>query len=140
MSSDDSARGDRNVLGGSLSPCSIAPMTGFFRDGCCSTGIHDHGSHTVCAIVTDAFLAFSRQQGNDLVTPRLEFDFPGLVAGNRWCLCVTRWKEALDAGVAPPVVLASTHAAAMRVVTLTDLLAHAADVVPDPRPGSQTPH
>lgn len=115
----------RNVLGGPLAACCFAPRTGYFRDGFCHTGPQDRGSHTVCAQLTDAFLQLSRQRGNDLVTPRPEFDFPGLKAGDRWCLCVSRWKEALDAGVAPPVLLAATHERALDVVTLEALQAHA---------------
>jgi uncharacterized protein len=118
--------GARNVLGGALETCSVNPLTGFFRDGCCATGPHDHGSHTVCAIMTADFLQYSREQGNDLITPRPEYDFPGLKAGDRWCVCVSRWKEAFNAGVAPKVNLASTHEAALRVVRLEDLQAHAA--------------
>ena len=116
----------RNVLGTALMPCSADPVTGFFRDGCCNTGEHDHGQHTVCAEMTAAFLAFSQSRGNDLSTPHPEWGFPGLQPGDRWCLCVARWKEALDAGCAPPVILRATHAAALDVVTLADLQAHAA--------------
>lgn len=119
----------RNVLGEPLEPCSTDPMTGFFRDGCCRTDEHDHGSHTVCAVMTDAFLTFSRRRGNDLVTPVPAFRFPGLKPGDRWCLCVSRWREALVAGVAPPVVLRSTHVRALDVVTLTQLVEHALDPV-----------
>jgi uncharacterized protein (DUF2237 family) len=108
----------RNVLGEPLEPCSKDPMTGFFRDGCCRTDEHDHGSHTVCAVMTEAFLSFSRARGNDLVTPVPAYRFPGLKPGDRWCLCVSRWREALVAGVAPPVVLRSTHLRALDVVTL----------------------
>ena len=100
-------------------------MTGFYRDGFCRTGPGDYGLHTVCVEVTADFLAFSRSRGNDLSTPIPEYDFPGLVAGDRWCLCVTRWKEALDAGVAPRVALSSTHISALEFVTLEDLHAHA---------------
>jgi uncharacterized protein (DUF2237 family) len=114
----------RNVLGGPLACCCTSPRTGFHRDGYCHTGPQDLGSHTVCAVMTAEFLAFSRRRGNDLVTPRPEFDFPGLKPGDRWCLCVSRWKEALDAGVAPPVLAAATHEKALEVVTLDDLLAH----------------
>ena len=116
----------RNVLGTALMPCSADPVTGFFRDGCCNTGEHDHGQHTVCAEMTAAFLAFSQSRGNDLSTPHPEWGFPGLRPGDRWCLCVARWKEAQDAGCAPPVILRATHAAALDVVTLADLQAHAA--------------
>ncbi|MBD8050265.1 DUF2237 family protein [Limnohabitans radicicola] len=114
-----------NVLGTPLVPCSYDPLTGYYRDGCCNTDAHDHGSHVVCAKVTAAFLAFSRQRGNDLVTPIPEYRFAGLKPGDRWCLCARRWKEALDAGVAPPVVLASTHIKALEFVTLAELQAHA---------------
>ena len=117
----------RNVLGGPLAPCCEDPVTGFFRDGYCHTGPQDIGSHTVCARVTDTFLAFSVRSGNDLVTPWPEFGFPGLRAGDRWCLCVARWREALEAGVAPPVVLAATHEKALEVVTLEQLMRHAVD-------------
>jgi uncharacterized protein (DUF2237 family) len=116
----------RNVLGGPLECCCTAPRTGFYRDGYCHTGPQDAGSHTVCAVMTDEFLAFSRRRGNDLVTPRLEYDFPGLKAADRWCLCVSRWKEALDAGVAPKVDLTASHERALQVVTLAQLQAHAA--------------
>ena len=117
----------RNVLGGPLAPCCEDPATGFFRDGYCHTGPQDVGSHTVCARVTDEFLAFSVRRGNDLVTPWPEFGFPGLRAGDRWCLCVARWREALEAGVAPPVVLAATHENALEVVSLEQLTRHAVD-------------
>jgi uncharacterized protein (DUF2237 family) len=116
----------RNVFGAPLECCCTSPRTGFHRDGYCHTGPHDVGSHTVCAVMTAEFLDFSRRRGNDLSTPRPEFDFPGLVPGNRWCLCVSRWKEALDAGVAPPVLLAATHEKALEVVTLEQLQTHAA--------------
>ena len=116
----------RNVLGGPLASCCNAPRTGFYRDGYCHTGPQDVGSHTVCAVMTDAFLAFSRRRGNDLSTPRPEFDFPGLKAGDRWCLCVRRWKEAFDAGVAPQVLLEACHERALQVVTLAQLQAHTA--------------
>jgi len=114
-----------NVLGSALESCSDAPRTGFYRNGCCDTGPEDTGMHTVCAVMTEAFLAFSREQGNDLSTPRPDLGFPGLQPGNRWCLCVGRWREALAAGVAPPVVLAATHEEALAVVTLEDLERHA---------------
>jgi uncharacterized protein (DUF2237 family) len=115
----------RNVLGGILEPCSTRPMTGFFRDGCCRTGRGDVGVHVVCAQVTEEFLAFSKSRGNDLSTPRPEFDFAGLKPGDRWCLCASRWKDALDAGKAPPVVLEATHEAALEFLDLADLRAHA---------------
>jgi uncharacterized protein len=102
-----------NLLGTELATCSTAPMTGFYRDGCCSTGGDDTGVHVVCAQVTAEFLAFSVREGNDLSSPRPEYGFPGLVPGDRWCLCASRWQDAYDAGVAPPVVLAATHARAL---------------------------
>jgi uncharacterized protein (DUF2237 family) len=117
-----------NVLGGALASCSEAPRTGFFRNGCCDTGPDDTGMHTVCAVMTDAFLVFSRLQGNDLSTPNEDYGFPGLRAGDRWCLCVGRWREALAAGVAPPVVLAATHISALEFVELEDLQEHAAQI------------
>ena len=114
-----------NVLGGALASCSDAPRTGFYRNGCCDTGPEDTGMHTVCAVMTEAFLVFSREQGNDLSTPRPDLGFRGLRPGDRWCLCVGRWREALAAGVAPPVVLAATHEEALAVVPLEDLERHA---------------
>ena len=114
----------QNVLGTALMPCSYDPLTGYFRDGCCKTDASDHGSHLICARVTDEFLAFSVASGNDLVTPRPEHRFAGLQAGDRWCLCASRWREALEAGVAPPVVLESTHAGVLKFVTLEQLLKH----------------
>ena len=114
-----------NVLGTPLVPCSYDPLTGYYRDGCCSTDEHDHGSHVICAKVTKEFLAFSRQKGNDLNTPVPEYRFAGLKPGDRWCLCALRWKQAFDAGVAPHVVLESTHAKALEFVTLAQLQAHA---------------
>jgi len=116
---------DKNVLGGPLLACSYAPLTGFFRDGCCRTDMDDLGTHVVCTKVTAEFLDFSRDQGNDLVTPRPEYRFAGLKPGDRWCLCATRWLEALDAGVAPPVVLESTHARLLDFVGLEVLRRHA---------------
>lgn len=114
-----------NVLGQPLQACSYDPLTGFFRDGCCHTREDDTGSHVICARVTAAFLDFSRARGNDLITPRPEYRFAGLKPGDRWCLCALRWKEALEAGVAPPVVLEATHARALAVVSLEQLQAHA---------------
>ena len=114
-----------NVLGQPLAQCSLDPLTGFYRDGCCNTGDQDAGSHTVCAIMTDEFLSFSQEQGNDLSTPRPAWQFPGLKAGDQWCLCAARWREAFDAGVAPRVRLEATHAAALRYVSLDQLKAHA---------------
>lgn len=118
---------DRNVLGGALAPCSTSPRTGFYRDGRCNTGPEDVGLHVVCAQMTAAFLAFSKAQGNDLSTPAPEFGFPGLKPGDRWCICVGRWREAFEAGVAPPVVLAATHEETLAVVALEDLRRHALD-------------
>lgn len=118
----------RNVLGGPLAPCCEDPATGFYRDGYCHTGPQDIGSHTVCARMSREFLEYSLQRGNDLVTPQPGFDFPGLRAGDRWCLCVARWREALEAGVAPPIILASTHEKALAEVTLEQLTRHALDV------------
>ena len=115
----------RNVFGAPLACCCTMPRTGFYRDGYCHTGPQDLGSHTVCAVMTEAFLAFSRRRGNDLVTAHPEFGFPGLKAGDRWCLCVARWKEALDAGLAPPVLLAATHEKALEIVSFEQLQAHA---------------
>jgi len=114
-----------NVLGTPLLPCSYDPLTGFFRDGCCHTDAQDHGTHVVCARVTQAFLDFSLAQGNDLITPQPQHRFAGLKPGDRWCLCALRWREALHAGVAPPVVLAATHGKALEVVTLAQLQDHA---------------
>ncbi|MGH8020783.1 MAG: DUF2237 family protein [Opitutaceae bacterium] len=114
----------RNVLGGPLKPCSAQPVAGFFRNGRCETCAEDVGSHTVCAEMTDAFLAFSRAMGNDLSTPHPEFNFPGLQAGNRWCVCAARWLEAYRAGYAPPVVLSATHAAALEIIPLRALQQH----------------
>ena len=115
----------RNVLGTELACCCDSPKTGFYRDGYCHTGPQDLGSHTVCAHVTQAFLEFQVRCGNDLVTPRPEFGFPGLKAGDRWCVCVLRWKDALEAGVAPPVILTACHEKALEVVSLDALQAHA---------------
>lgn len=118
----------RNVLGEPLALCCSAPVTGFYRDGYCRTGDQDPGLHAVCAVVTDAFLQFSAERGNDLISARPEFDFPGLQAGDRWCLCAARWAEALAAGVAPRVALTATHEAALDVVDMADLKAHAIDL------------
>jgi uncharacterized protein (DUF2237 family) len=111
----------KNVLGGELKSCSEQPMTGFFRDGCCNTGPHDTGAHTVCAELTAEFLQFSKNAGNDLSTPRPEFAFPGLNPGDRWCLCAARWVEAYEAGAAPRVVLESTHERTLDYVPLATL-------------------
>jgi uncharacterized protein (DUF2237 family) len=118
----------RNVLGDRLQSCSEAPVTGFYRDGCCNTGPDDFGLHTVCALMTAEFLEFSRVRGNDLSTPMPEMGFPGLKPGDRWCLCAARWKEALDAGMAPRVFLAATHEATLEVVSLEDLKKYALDL------------
>ena len=115
----------KNVLGGPLATCSRNPLTGFFRDGCCNTGPTDLGVHTVCVEMTADFLMFSRAVGNDLSTPRPEYGFAGLAPGDRWCVCATRWKEALEAGVAAPVVLEATHERMLDYVTIEDLRAHA---------------
>ena len=115
-----------NVLGGPLKLCSSSPRTGWLRDGCCHTGPEDRGMHVICAVMTADFLAYSRAQGNDLITPAPAFGFPGLKPGDRWCLCASRWEEARRAGVAPPVDLEATHAGALRVTALEHLLAHAA--------------
>ena len=117
----------RNVLGTDLQDCSLDPVTGFYRNGCCDTGAEDVGVHTVCAVMTDEFLAFSASAGNDLSTPRPEFGFAGLKAGDRWCLCASRWVEALDAGAAPQVVLEATHARTIEWADLSALQAHAVD-------------
>jgi uncharacterized protein (DUF2237 family) len=118
----------RNVLGDKLQTCSLEPLTGFYRNGCCETGEDDRGRHVVCAKMTDEFLEFTRSRGNDLSSPNPMFGFPGLQAGDGWCLCALRWKEALEAGVAPPVNLRATHEAVLKYVTLDDLEQHA---VPD---------
>ncbi|MBL8447579.1 MAG: DUF2237 domain-containing protein [Zoogloeaceae bacterium] len=127
MSNVDTSEDERNVLGGTLLACSYSPLTGFFRTGCCHTGSHDLGRHVVCVKVTPDFLDYSRTVGNDLSTPRPEFRFAGLKSGDRWCLCALRWRQALEAGVAPPVVLAATHESALKVLDLNDLRAHAVD-------------
>jgi uncharacterized protein len=119
----------RNVLGGSLVICSIRPMTGFFRDGCCNTGPTDSNSHTVCVVTTAEFLAYSKSAGNDLSTPMPDYGFPGLKPGDRWCLCAPRWAEALAAGSAPKVVLAATHEGALQYATLADLKKNAVDLM-----------
>lgn len=118
----------RNVLGERLDGCSIKPMTGFFRNGCCDTGREDVGSHTVCMVATAAFLEFSKARGNDLSTPVPEFGFTGLKPGDRWCLCAPRWQEALQAGQAPRVVLRATHEGALRYCSLADLKRYAVDL------------
>src|SRR5215470_3668167 len=135
MLRDDSGNGGgggagtpRNVLGERLDVCSINPMTGFFRDGCCDTGQEDIGSHTVCAVMTAAFLEFSKSRGNDLSTPMPEFGFPGLKPGDRWCLCAPRWQEAFEANQASRVVLRSTHEGALAHCSLGDLKRFAVDL------------
>lgn len=117
----------RNVLGAKLEPCSVDPLTGWFRDGCCRTDGHDRGMHVVCAEMTEEFLAHEKRIGNDLVTPRPEFGFPGLSPGDRWCVCLSRWKQSLDAGVAPPIFLRATHEEALAVASLETLKAYALD-------------
>ena len=134
MLRDDRSEGERrpgtarNVLGEPLELCSIKPITGFYRDGCCNTGEEDFGSHTVCAVMTAAFLEFSKARGNDLSTPQPDFDFPGLRPGDRWCLCAQRWREAFEAGSAPRVILGATHEATLEIVALKDLKRHAIDL------------
>lgn len=117
-----------NVLGTELEECSTKPLTGFFRDGNCATGKQDLGSHTVCARVTEDFLNYSREEGNDLITPMPEYNFPGLKPGDQWCLCAMRWQQAFEAGCAPRVMLRATNAAALKIVRLEDLKSLAADL------------
>ena len=114
----------KNVVGTLLQTCSLNPLTGFTRSGCCETDLDDTGSHTICAQVTDEFLAFSKSRGNDLSTPRPEYGFDGLMAGDRWCICASRWLEAAEAGFAPPVILEATHEKCLEIVTLADLKYH----------------
>jgi hypothetical protein len=134
MLRDDRARGERrrstarNVLGEPLEACSMSPMTGFYRDGCCNTGGEDMGSHTVCAVMTAEFLAFSKSRGNDLSMPMPQLGFPGLEPGDRWCLCAPRWQEALEAGRAPRVVLRASHEGALEHCALADLKRFAVDL------------
>jgi uncharacterized protein (DUF2237 family) len=123
---------ERNVLGGELAECGTDPVTGFYRDGCCSSGPEDVGSHTVCSVMTAEFLAHQRAVGNDLSTPVPAYQFPGLRPGDRWCVVAARWLQAYEAGVAAPVVLASTHERALEVVPLDALREHAVDVPDDP--------
>ncbi len=118
----------RNVFGGTLESCSISPMTGFLRDGCCNTSAEDFGSHTVCVVMTDEFLEFSKSRGNDLSTPLPDYGFPGLKAGDRWCLCAPRWQEALLAGHAPRVVLRATQEGALAHCSLEDLKRNSIDL------------
>ena len=133
MPLDDTGNGrrrqpSRNVLGERLESCSQDPVTGFFRNGCCDTSAEDVGSHTVCVVMTAAFLAFSKARGNDLSTPVPQFGFAGLKPGDRWCLCAPRWQEALEAGQAPRVALRATHEGALRYCMLADLKRHAVDL------------
>ena len=118
----------KNVLGSNLKPCSTAPMTGFYRDGCCNTGQGDFGVHTVCAEMSEAFLSYTRAQGNDLSTPAPIYNFPGLQPGDRWCLCASRWKEAYEDGVAPKVILEATHEATLQSIPLKYLQEYALDI------------
>jgi uncharacterized protein (DUF2237 family) len=118
----------RNVFGEPLQACSMNPVTGFFRNGCCDTSPEDAGSHTVCIVATDSFLQFSRSRGNDLSTPMPDYGFPGLKEGDRWCLCAPRWQEAFEAGQAPRVVLRATHQGALYYCSLADLKSHAIDL------------
>lgn len=129
---DTAVMTDRNVLGGDLEPCSDDPITGFYRDGCCNTGLEDLGSHTICAVVTAEFLAHQRRIGNDLSTPMPQFRFPGLVPGDRWCVTAANWLRAHRDGAAAYVVLASTHERALDIVPLTALKEHAIDVPSSP--------
>jgi uncharacterized protein len=119
---------DKNVLGGTLSACSMSPLTGFYRDGCCNTGPEDRGLHVVCAQMTAGFLRFARSRGNDLITPAPEFGFPGLKPGDRWCVCAATWREAFEASVACPVVLAATNEETLAVIPLDALKQHALDL------------
>ena len=132
--------GQRNVLGGPLEPCGYDPVTGFYRDGCCTSGAEDVGSHTICAVVTADFLEHQRSIGNDLSTPMPVFGFPGLVPGDRWCVTALNWARAAQDGVAAPVVLAATNATVLRIVPLEALRAHAIDVPPDARDLDVDPH
>jgi len=121
---NEAARGQTNVLGDALEPCSVDPLTGYYRTGCCEQRGDDPGFHVVCCRVTDEFLAFSREAGNDLSTPMPQYGFPGLRPGDQWCVCAPRWAEALEAGAACPVVLEATHVSALEFVSLADLRAH----------------
>jgi len=129
MSLQEEPEEQRNVFGESIETCSIRPMTGFYRSGCCHTGEDDAGMHTICILATAEFLAFSKMRGNDLSTPLPEFGFPGLQPGDRWCLCAERWKEALEAGMAPRVVLRATHENTLEAVSIEDLKRYAIDLV-----------
>ncbi len=115
----------KNVLGTELEPCCFSPLTGFFRDGLCRTGFDDFGGHLVCAVMNEKFLEFSKREGNDLSTPVPEYDFDGLVPGDRWCLCISRWKDAYEAGMAPAVILEATHMSAIEFVSVEQLREHA---------------
>lgn len=128
MDEDDTEETQLNVFGEAVTTCSNAPLTGFFRDGCCNTNEQDFGSHTVCAVMTEDFLAFSKAAGNDLSTPMPAYAFPGLKAGDRWCLCAARWQQAFQAGMAPKVVLAATNVKALDIVDLADLKRFAIDL------------
>jgi hypothetical protein len=129
MSVQEDIDDQRNVFGEVIETCSDRPITGFYRTGCCHTGEEDVGLHTVCVEMTAEFLAFSKERGNDLSTPLPEFGFPGLASGDRWCLCALRWKEALDAGMAPRVILRATHENTLEVVSMEDLKRYAIDLV-----------
>ncbi len=120
---------EKNILGTDLQPCCKFPMTGFYRDGFCRTGVEDVGLHTVCIRVTDDFLTFSKAVGNDLSTPHPEYDFPGLIAGDQWCLCALRWQQAFEAGAAPKVVLSATHESALEISKLEHFQKHAAQEI-----------
>lgn len=130
-SSQGTPSGERNVLGQALEPCGTDPVTGFYRDGSCRTGPQDLGSHTICAVVTAEFLEHQRSIGNDLSTPRPEFQFPGLTPGDRWCVTAVNWARAYGEGFAAPVVLASTHESVLSIVPMAALQEHAVDVPPD---------
>jgi uncharacterized protein (DUF2237 family) len=132
--------GERNVLGGELEPCGSDPLTGFYRDGCCTTGPEDLGSHTICAVVTSEFLEHQRSIGNDLVTPMPQFRFPGLLPGDRWCVTAANWLRAFKDGLAAPVVLASTHERALEIVPLAALKQHSVDVPADASALEDTDH
>lgn len=125
----DNQKKAKNVLGGELLECSMEPLTGFFRDGCCNTDERDLGLHVVCVELTEEFLEFSKSRGNDLSTPKPEFEFPGLKGGDRWCLCALRWQEALEAGKAPQLYLQATHESALEVLSLENLKKYAIDLI-----------
>jgi len=137
---DTAWMGERNVLGGELEPCGSDPLTGFYRDGCCTTGPEDLGSHTICAVVTSEFLEHQRSIGNDLVTPMPQFRFPGLVPGDRWCVTAANWLRAYKDGLAAPVVLASTHERVLEIVPLAALKQHSVDVPADASALEDTDH